>query len=480
MRNSSHISKALVAIGLVLILTGPALAQDGILSVSLDSTVGSFSGNHYVAAEEPITFLLRVTNFSSEWMQGITCGFRIYSPDGAEWGDVSIANDLGSLASEDFDLVWMTRVFSSHGAMSDTVGFFASVMEADGMPACYNEVTLSITVGPIGYQHEGKTLCLDSCFLPPANAWAWTNDGSDFYVPAWTGPHCFEIVDPCCAPPAPEITAGFGRPKSSYPDRFVATEGDEDGDGVSDFCDNCLGLPNPMQEDFDQDGLGYACDDCLDSDGDGFGDPGYASNECPDDNCPHEPNPDQTDSDGDLVGNACDNCINKSNHNQADKDADGVGDRCDNCRDVPNPHQVDSDNDDVGDECDNCKDTPNTDQTDSDGDGVGDACDPTAVAELDIPDLPEHFAVSQNYPNPFNPETRIQLDLPEACYVEIAVLNLLGQRVAVLADQPMAAGRYAVTWDGCNGAGTPVASGVYLYRVQAGHNHVTRKMMLLR
>jgi hypothetical protein len=81
---------------------------------------------------------------------------------------------------------------------------------------------------------------------------------------------------------------------------------DSDGDGIKDLCDNCPGVGNPDQSDHDNDQLGDACDDCTDTDGDGFGNPGFPANTCPDDNCPLGYNPDQIDTDGDGIGDACD------------------------------------------------------------------------------------------------------------------------------------------------------------------------------
>jgi len=80
---------------------------------------------------------------------------------------------------------------------------------------------------------------------------------------------------------------------------------DTDNDGVSDDEDNCPLIENAGQEDADGDLIGDVCDDCTDTDGDGFGNPGFAANTCPEDNCPDVPNADQTDTDSDGVGDAC-------------------------------------------------------------------------------------------------------------------------------------------------------------------------------
>ena len=94
--------------------------------------------------------------------------------------------------------------------------------------------------------------------------------------------------------------------------------------------------------------------------------------------------------------------------------------------------------------------------------------------------LPGQFALGQNYPNPFNPSTEIAFTLPERAEVEVAVVNILGQTVSVVADGEYAAGEHIVTWDGRTSNGEEAASGVYFYRMSAGSFSQSRKMLLLR
>lgn len=94
--------------------------------------------------------------------------------------------------------------------------------------------------------------------------------------------------------------------------------------------------------------------------------------------------------------------------------------------------------------------------------------------------LPRAFEMEQNYPNPFNPRTEIKFSLPNRADVSLKVYNLAGQEVKVLVDRSMPAGNFVADWDGTNQQNVPVASGVYFYRLEAGANSSTRKMVLLK
>lgn len=109
--------------------------------------------------------------------------------------------------------------------------------------------------------------------------------------------------------PGQEDTDGddVGDACDNCPDDFNADQQDSDSDGIGDVCDNCPSLANPLQEDADLNGIGDSCDACTDTDSDGYGNPGFPANTCPDDNCPYAYNPGQEDSTGNGVGDICDN-----------------------------------------------------------------------------------------------------------------------------------------------------------------------------
>jgi parallel beta-helix repeat protein len=94
--------------------------------------------------------------------------------------------------------------------------------------------------------------------------------------------------------------------------------------------------------------------------------------------------------------------------------------------------------------------------------------------------VPEKFEVAQNYPNPFNPVTNISVNLPENAQLTVKIYNILGQEVKTLVNREMTAGSYVFMWNGDNNAGNKAPSGTYIYKVTAGENTKSLKMILLK
>lgn len=89
--------------------------------------------------------------------------------------------------------------------------------------------------------------------------------------------------------------------------------------------------------------------------------------------------------------------------------------------------------------------------------------------------------LAQNVPNPFNPSTEIAYTLPTDGRATLAVFDLAGRRVCVLADADHLGGReYRVSWDGRGMGGAVLPSGVYFYRLDQGDHRQTRRMVMLR
>ncbi len=95
--------------------------------------------------------------------------------------------------------------------------------------------------------------------------------------------------------------------------------------------------------------------------------------------------------------------------------------------------------------------------------------------------LPSAYSLTQNSPNPFNPATTIRFSIPEGgADVSLRIYDLRGRLVRVLVDGRRNGGEHTVFFDGHNGSGRQLPSGVYLYRLISGEFTVTRKMLLLK
>jgi len=89
--------------------------------------------------------------------------------------------------------------------------------------------------------------------------------------------------------------------------------------------------------------------------------------------------------------------------------------------------------------------------------------------------LPSRYELLQNYPNPFNPATEIEFTLPQEQRVTLKIYNVMGQLVQTLVDETLPQGRYKKSFDGSG-----LASGMYLYRLEAGRYSEVKKMILMK
>jgi hypothetical protein len=104
----------------------------------------------------------------------------------------------------------------------------------------------------------------------------------------------------------------------------------------------------------------------------------------------------------------------------------------------------------------------------------------TSVEGDASPMIPSEYALEQNYPNPFNPTTQILFSLPNTERVALTVYNLIGQKIATLVDGTMSAGSHVVTWNGRDGRGMQLPSGVYFYRLESPGFSAARRMLMLK
>ncbi len=97
---------------------------------------------------------------------------------------------------------------------------------------------------------------------------------------------------------------------------------------------------------------------------------------------------------------------------------------------------------------------------------------------------PQRFDLQQNYPNPFNPSTTIKFAVEKTAFADVAVYNVIGQKVKTLAAEVLTPGFYTTTWNGTDDNGQSVTTGVYFVRMAATGDNADftalRKLLLLK
>jgi hypothetical protein len=90
------------------------------------------------------------------------------------------------------------------------------------------------------------------------------------------------------------------------------------------------------------------------------------------------------------------------------------------------------------------------------------------------------FVFGQNFPNPFNPTTTIAYRLNMAAHVRLSIYDISGREIIRLIDQYQYAGEYNVKWNTNSNNGQPLASGMYIARLDVDDRSVSRKMLLTK
>lgn len=90
-------------------------------------------------------------------------------------------------------------------------------------------------------------------------------------------------------------------------------------------------------------------------------------------------------------------------------------------------------------------------------------------------DIPAKFKLDQNYPNPFNPRTAISFQFTAFSDIELSIYDINGKKIVTLINDNMPAGYHEISWNASN-----FSSGIYFYRLEAGNEMITKKMVLLK
>ena len=251
----------------------------------LDSVANSVGESGLMAGWEHVFVLHLNTEDLPDDINALANCFYVYSPDRATitvaggavlpvwndfgWTEPFVFNRTAAAGSGNWINTATPFVISEFDSASCTfAGYNGNGSIASGFDGQVWTLTVQSDEADIG-----KHICLGA---DVDGTWEWAKATTSYY-PGWGGPYCFEIID--CA------------------------GDDTDNDGYPDPCDPC---PNDAYNDEDGDGLCGDVDECTDTDGDGYGNPGYPANLCATDNCPFLANPDQTDTDGDGLGDVCD------------------------------------------------------------------------------------------------------------------------------------------------------------------------------
>ena len=219
-------------------------------SFSLENVDGLHDGNpNEILADGSslVTFNIRLTNDDS-YHAAISNGWRVYSPDGAEWTTTFpdtiswgwTGFNMNTLTWGFFDS-WGINAHSADGLIADTVGFGGAIIQfSDGLPPGFDEIAYTITIGPIDRSHHTRTIVLDSSFYRPTGYWLFAGPEVE---PTWDGPHTFTCIDPDAPTNQAPVLDPIGPQGGAEGETIAFTVTASDPDGTTPSLD-ATGLPS--------------------------------------------------------------------------------------------------------------------------------------------------------------------------------------------------------------------------------------------
>lgn len=193
--DDEDMAKKLTLVGLcwVLLSGSPAHAQS--FGLALDSVSG-LSGPGRIKADTTVVFWLGLHNLTVDTTFDLICnGFRIYSPDSAEWAS-TVPDTTGQLGLEELGDGLYIKDQQVDGIGADTVCFGGSCLFSGScIPPRFEETAFKIEIGPIPAEFVGQRVCIDSSWYAQGFGWGWSSH-AETHKPSWSGCRCFAVTGP--------------------------------------------------------------------------------------------------------------------------------------------------------------------------------------------------------------------------------------------------------------------------------------------
>lgn len=167
--------------------------------VYLSDVVGSPEEGR-IRTGDPVVFDINWYNSGPDTIGGWRNGFRFWMVGDGPRTVVAIDSALfysqAWAAGMDY-----TRYIGTYGpgdgSGADTIGTMAFMLNSDGMLPGFDDVMCRFTVS-FDSAAAGDTFCIDSSYFPYSDGWVWATNWGIEFEPAWSGPHCFEVIYFCC------------------------------------------------------------------------------------------------------------------------------------------------------------------------------------------------------------------------------------------------------------------------------------------